>query len=218
MLNVVKLGGSLARVGGLPHLSDQLSAAGRRHPILVVPGGGDFADLVRAYDQRYQLTDSTAHWMAILAMDQYGYLLAHTIPGSAMVREPSQIHEVVKKGRVAVLLPFQLLHTRDPLPHRWTVTSDSIAAWVAAHLCAHRLILLKDVDGLYTSDPKRNPEAHLLPAVSLDRLRACGGVDGYVRSVLEGRDLEAWVINGTRPERLGHLLNHDRTRGTRITP
>ena len=34
---------------------------------MIVPGGGPFADAVRDVDRRIRLTDTSAHWMAVLA-------------------------------------------------------------------------------------------------------------------------------------------------------
>ena len=54
MLTVVKVGGGLAREAGddaLRALCTAIAEAGARHPLLVVPGGGEFADAVRAHDQ-----------------------------------------------------------------------------------------------------------------------------------------------------------------------
>ena len=83
---VVKFGGSLSRGAGLQKLCRQLAGLGRQHRLLVVPGGGSFADTVRDYDKCYGLSNATAHWMAILAMDQYGYLLADLTPHSQPTR------------------------------------------------------------------------------------------------------------------------------------
>lgn len=215
-ITVIKIGGSVGRIAGLPSLGRRLEKLGRQHPLLVVPGGGDFADTVRAYDRCYQLDDTTAHWMAILAMDQYGYLLAQEIPRAAIVRHPDEAWPVSLKGQVSVLLPFDLLHRLDPLPHCWEVTSDSIAAWLAATVQASQLILLKDVDGLYSSDPRQDTEARLLPTMSLDQLGDCGGVDPYLGTVLMDSHLKTWIVNGTRPQRLSELFSKGWTLGTRI--
>ena len=59
-----------------------------------------------------------------------------------------------------MLLPAAL--PLDALPASWEVTSDSIAAWVAAQIGAERLVLVKGVDGLYAQWPARGePLAHL---------------------------------------------------------
>ena len=216
MLEVIKVGGSLGRGAQLPALGQALARLGTAHAMLVVPGGGDFADMVRAYDRRYHLRDTTTHWMAVLAMDQYGYLLGDQIPGSAPVRDLAAAQTVAQGGRVPVLLPWALLQHADPLPHRWTVTSDSIAAWIAGTCGAKRLILLKDVDGLYRADPKGQTNAPLLPTLRVAALGNCGGVDPHLATVLKATPLDVWVINGAQPGRLEELLRTGETRGTHV--
>ena len=213
---VIKVGGSLGRGAQLPALGQALARLGTAHAVLVVPGGGDFADTVRAYDQRYHLRDTTAHWMAVLAMDQYGCLLSDQIPNSVSVRDLVTARTVAQGGHVPVLLPCALLQRADPLPHRWTVTSDSIAAWVAGACGAERLILLKDVDGLHRADPKGQTNAPLLPTVRVAALGEDGGVDLYLATVLKAIPLDVWVINWTRPERLAELLQKGETKGTHV--
>src|SRR5262249_60324175 len=84
---VTKVGGSLgAQPASLRRLMRTLATVGRRHWLVVVPGGGSFADEVRRLDRRVHLGDSAAHWMAILAMDQYRYLLQRLAPAAARVR------------------------------------------------------------------------------------------------------------------------------------
>ena len=85
VLTVVKVGGGLAREAGdgaLRTLCRAIGDAGARHPLLVVPGGAAFADAVREQDSRFDLRAATAHRMAILAMDQFGWLLCDLIPGA----------------------------------------------------------------------------------------------------------------------------------------
>ncbi|QEX24681.1 glutamate 5-kinase [Hypericibacter adhaerens] len=44
--------------------------------------------------------------------------------------------------------------------------NDRLAARVAAMVSADALVLLSDIDGLYTADPRRNPEARFIPEVT----------------------------------------------------
>ena len=43
--------------------------------------------------------------------------------------------------------------------------NDRLAARVAAMISADALILLSDIDGLYTADPRRNPDARFIPEI-----------------------------------------------------
>ena len=100
MLTVVKVGGGLAREAGddaLRALCAAIGERGRRHRLLVVPGGGGFADAVRDCDQRFGLSDEAAHRMAILAMEQFGWLLSELIPGA--VRSTASSTARVSRGR-----------------------------------------------------------------------------------------------------------------------
>jgi aspartokinase-like uncharacterized kinase len=147
-LTVIKVGGGLsAQPGALESVGASLARLGRRHRLLVVPGGGPFADAVRAFDARARLPAETAHWMAILAMDQYAHVLAHRIAGAVLVEEPAGLAAAVGPAGVAVLAPYRWLRAADPLPHTWDVTSDSVAAFVAGALDASRLILIKPAKG-----------------------------------------------------------------------
>jgi 5-(aminomethyl)-3-furanmethanol phosphate kinase len=145
-LAVIKVGGGLARIpGALEHVSARIAEAGAAYPLVVVPGGGPFADAVRVFDAELGLSSDTAHWMAILAMDLYGHILADRIRAAELVDEPGAISEVVCRGKVAVLTPYRWMRAADVLPHTWGVTSDSIAAFIAGALDAERLVLIKPV-------------------------------------------------------------------------
>lgn len=147
-LVVVKVGGGLsATPGALETVARALGNAARRHRLLVVPGGGPFADAVRAFDRHQGLSADAAHWMAILAMDQYAYVLVERIPGAVLVEEPGAIRTAVGQAGVAVLAPSRWLRAADVLPHDWSATSDSAAAFVAGALDAARLVLIKPASG-----------------------------------------------------------------------
>jgi aspartokinase-like uncharacterized kinase len=147
-LSVIKVGGGLvAEPGALEAVGAAIAAVGRRHRILVVPGGGPFADAVRAFDRSVGLSSDAAHWMAILAMDQYAHALMERIPGAALLEEPGALAAVLGPAGVAILAPYRWMRAADVLPHVWQATSDSVAAFVAGALDADRLILVKSVDG-----------------------------------------------------------------------
>jgi aspartokinase-like uncharacterized kinase len=145
---VVKLGGGLlAHPGALEAAAGAVAALARRWRVVVVPGGGPFADAVRALHRSAGLSEDAAHWMAILAMDQYGHLLAERIERAVLVEEPGSIAAAVGAGQVAVLAPYRWMRSADVLPHSWDATSDSVAAFVAGALDARHLVLVKPADG-----------------------------------------------------------------------
>jgi len=144
---VIKVGGGLLGIpGALREVCATIGVLGRQQAVVVVPGGGPLADLVRELDRTVGLSDDTSHWMAMLAMDQYAHLLAERIEGAALVEEPGGIAATLRAGRVAVLAPSRWLRAADPLPHSWDATSDSVAAFVAGALDAKRLVLVKPAE------------------------------------------------------------------------
>jgi aspartokinase-like uncharacterized kinase len=145
---VVKIGGGLLGLSGaFDRVTGALAASAAGRSLLVVPGGGPFAETVRERCRELQIDADTAHWMAILAMDQYAHALACRIVRAALVERQGDIPVVLAAGQIPVLAPYRWLRAADPLPHSWDVTSDSIAAWLAGALGATRLILLKPVAG-----------------------------------------------------------------------
>ena len=180
-LNVVKIGGGLVSIpGALDRACSLVAAAGLNHAILVVPGGGPFADAVRRFDAAAGLSADAAHWMAVLAMDQYAHVLAERISGAALVDEAGAVYATLSPGRVSVLAPWRWLRSADVLPHSWEVTSDSIAAFVAGALDAERLILIKPGTGIgETVDPYfKNALPHGLPwsVIGYDQLDELPGL------------------------------------------
>jgi aspartokinase-like uncharacterized kinase len=181
-VTVVKLGGGvLAHVEPFDAVLAAIQAAAPAHRLLIVPGGGPFADAVREVDRRLGLPDTAAHWMAVLAMDQYAHLITARLEGATLVAEPSEIAAALGAGRVPVLAPSRWLREADPLPHSWEVTSDSIAAWVAGQVGARRLVLVKPaglrppagaVDSYFARALPAGLETQIVPADQIDALRA----------------------------------------------
>jgi 5-(aminomethyl)-3-furanmethanol phosphate kinase len=215
VLTVVKVGGGLGRGAGedaLRPLCRILGELGERHALLVVPGGGRFADAVREADRRFGVRATTSHRMAILGMEQFGWLLSDLIPGAERCADLARAGGLAV-GRTTVLLPARL--ALDALPASWQVTSDSIAAWVAGQVGADRLVLLKEVDGLFAEWPARGQPLARLTVAELAALRP-GGVDAYLPTALERASFETWVIGGRDPERVVKLFESGTTVGTWI--
>jgi aspartokinase-like uncharacterized kinase len=135
---VVKLGGSLASSASLRPWLDAIATA--RGPAVLVPGGGPFAEAVRAAQPRMGFSDAAAHAMAMLAMAQYGFALASLAAGLVPAAGPAAIAGVLAERRVPVWTPLQ---PPDALPVSWEVTSDSLALWLAGRLGAAALLLVK---------------------------------------------------------------------------
>jgi aspartokinase-like uncharacterized kinase len=177
---VVKVGGGLLRVQGLEGLRRACADATRLavdRPVLVVPGGGPFADAVRAVDARVGLPDDVAHVLALRAMDQLGVLLGPLLPDSELVAG------LTAPRGLAVLGAATAFAGRPEVPESWTVTSDSLAVLAAAAIGGEEAILLKPVAGVLARWPSEAPPLERLTAGELQALQEAGGagaVDSYL--------------------------------------
>lgn len=144
---IVKVGGSLF---DLPDLGPRLTRwLGTRHPVILIPGGGPTTDVVRGLDRCHALGEERSHWLALRALALNAHFLAALLPNAAVVESLEACAALWRVGTVPVLDAHAFARADEArpgcLPHRWDVTSDSVAARVARVAGAERLILLKSV-------------------------------------------------------------------------
>ena len=91
--------------------------------------------------------------------------------------------------------------------------NDTLAAYVATCVGAELLILLSDIDGLYTADPRTNPDARFIPRVYeiTDEIMSLGGGSGSklgtggmktkltAASICTDKGCDMIIINGENP-------------------
>jgi aspartokinase-like uncharacterized kinase len=167
-LIVVKVGGSLFDLPDLgPRLRAWLAGLGAAE-VLLVPGGGPTADVVRDLDRRHGLGEETSHWLALRALTVNAHFLQALLPGAVVVPQPRG------GGALAVLDPYAFACADEGrpgcLPHCWRVTSDSVAARAAVVGQARRLVLLKS--------------ATIPHGTAWAEAGQCGLVDGWFARVL----------------------------------
>jgi 5-(aminomethyl)-3-furanmethanol phosphate kinase len=143
-LTIVKLGGSLAHGPQCLAWLDILAEWGG--PLILVPGGGPFADCVRAAQGAMGFADSTAHRLALIAMGQFGLALAAHSDAFTAAASPDELDRALVRGKIPVWLPEKLVLEVQQVPASWEVTSDSLAAWLAGTFGACRLLLIKSCD------------------------------------------------------------------------
>ena len=146
--HVIKIGGSLLDLPDFaPRVLQWVRSDGGTRPLLVV-GGGQAADIVRRFDALHQLGEFAAHWLAVRAMQLNTLMVARVLPGACLVQGPEPCLAPWREGRIPLVDPLAWLEREERergncIPHRWTFTSDSIAAHIAVALGAQCLTLLK---------------------------------------------------------------------------
>jgi len=138
---VVKLGGSTAGAAATGIWADALSKA--TLPLVIVPGGGPFADQVRLAQPQMGFSDVAAHAMAILAMEQFAQIILDGRPRLAAACTVEQMQQAHDAGRIPVWMPTTLALAAADIRPSWDITSDSLAAWLAGRLDASALVLVK---------------------------------------------------------------------------
>lgn len=107
--------------------------------------------------------------------------------------------------------------------------NDTLAAEVAVSVKADLLVLLSDIEGLYTADPRKNPDAKLIPEVSAiteDIMALAGGAGsklgtGGMETKLKAAKIatdagaDMIITNGEYPERLYAIID-GKSVGTRF--
>jgi 5-(aminomethyl)-3-furanmethanol phosphate kinase len=200
-LTVVKLGGSYAFS---PVLGDWLEMVARNAGhVVLVPGGGPFADAVREAQPKMGFDEAAAHHMALLAMEQYGRALVSLNETLALASSVAAIGRLLSARRIPVWAPTRMVLGRADIPSSWDVTSDSLAAWLARRLRAQRLLLIKQID------PPVDP-------IGADELVRRGIVDGAFVSSLRACGIEASIVGPAQHAAAARALARGEVIGSRI--
>ncbi|MGI9303048.1 MAG: hypothetical protein ACR2RB_10110 [Gammaproteobacteria bacterium] len=162
---IVKIGGSLVRSPSLRRWLDVIAAV-ELAKVVVVPGGGPFADTVRDTQRELGFNDEAAHEMALRAMEQYALMVCAFNAAFVPADTQTGVENALRAGRVPVWMPVRMASDRQDIPASWDMTSDALAAWLANKLGATRLVLVKSA-GLRGR------------SISVHELQRTGIVDNY---------------------------------------
>jgi len=190
---VIKLGGSLLGSEELKRWLDIVERLGDGK-VIIVPGGGVFADAVRTSQEMSGINDEVAHIMAVMAMDQFGVLM--TGLNSKLVTAASEL-ELAERGwqhRGIIWLPSKMVCADEDIPTHWDMTSDSLAAWLASKVNAEHLILVKS----------KQPN---VKCMSSQELKEAGLVDSSLTDFISDAEFKTWLIDKTHHTFFEHSLS-----------
>jgi len=189
--------------------------------IIIIPGGGSFANFVRKIDEELELGADRAHWMAIYSINYNGQTLIKNYPYLETIDELKAFQDA--KQMFCVFLPYSFLRKDDILPHNWDVTSDSIALYVANKLKLNHCFLIKNIDGIF------NIEKELIKSLSTfeynelkdsnqlgkinkndEILKKSKPIDSYLLTLIEKYKTPCYILDG-RPsnQRIIEFFNTD---------
>ncbi len=176
--------------------------------IILIPGGGSYANFVREMYDSLDLNEDLAHWMGIISMDHNGRDLKKKFPELTLIDDFNKLGEFTKG--ISIFLPFKFLRKTDELPHKWDVTSDSITLYLAKMMKLEKCFLIKNVDGIYNESMKiirkiTTQEVEALKKAgnlakttnNLNRLKMCSEpIDNYLTYLIELYNIPCYIING----------------------
>ena len=216
-VQVIKLGGSLSGspdlLAWLETLTSYGATAGDDDRLVIVPGGGPFADTVRESQKATGFSDACAHNMAVLAMEQYGHMLISLAASLARPLVPAasleDICEMAGQEKIPVWMPSVMVGAAGDIPKNWDVTSDSLAAWLAGQLGADGLLLVK------SADPEDHPNG---PGkeVPLSTLQAAGLIDPAFGGFVAGAQMEIRCVGPKGYQHMVRAGGHGDWPGVRV--
>ena len=182
---VIKIGGSML---GEPELANWLEILIKYGDgkVVIVPGGGLFADTVREAQQLTNISDAVTHKLALLAMDQFGLLMAGMNPALATASSELEIAERGWQHRGIVWLPSKMVLADGSIPQNWQVTSDSLSAWLANKLGATQLMLVKSKSLIAYQE---------MLSIPLQKLIEDELVDSQFVEFATGQKYQTWLLN-----------------------
>ena len=222
-VNVVKIGGQSIMDRGrsaVGPLIDEIVANLDRHKMILGTGAGTRARHVYslAIDLGLPVGVLTVLGTAVAWQNaqMLQYLLAkHGIAFLEPEGFASLPHYLMERGAVICqgMPPYKLWESNPRLGQIPPQRTDTGCFLIAEVLGARKMIFVKDEDGLYTADPKKDPEATHVPRISLQDLLARDLDDLIVeRAVLElmlnARNIrEIQFVNGLKPGQLTAALD-----------
>lgn len=199
---VVKIGGSL-----FPNYAIDLAKKLENTSSCIVLGGGEFANLIRKYDDEQHFSEETNHWTAIDCMDIISKLVNDKVDTARLAYTIEEVNQIADEGFTPIFIVSRFLRDEDPFECSWDVTSDSIAAYVA-HLLNANLLIVTNVNGIYTQEPKE-PGSTFISKIDATKLLTFqeSSVDVMLPSLLLKFGTNCYVVNGKYPERVLSLID-----------
>jgi uridylate kinase len=218
---VIKLGGSFLLAGGAPNASlltgmatTVKSLADKGHRLVIVVGGGVVARQYVEAAAAVGANNGVKDHLGILVSRLNARLFIEALNDEKTVY--SEPCETLQQVRASLQLkPIVVLGGLQP-----GQSTTGVAALCAEYCKAERVIFCTDVDGVYDSDPKKNPAAKRLAEASYEDLRrltsgsnALPGeyrlMDGMCLTILERSSIAAQIILGTSEAIISAVEGHN---------
>ncbi|MFX1503756.1 MAG: hypothetical protein ACFFDH_22535 [Promethearchaeota archaeon] len=186
--------------------------------IVIIPGGGSFANFIREVYNELKFTEDIAHWMGIISMNYNGLKLKNKFPEFEVFKDLMKLKKINRT--LSIFLPYEFLKETNNLPHSWDVTSDSITLYIAGELGLKECFLIKDVDGILDDKNRVIKEILASEFKELKKRKKLAGVksnidelkerstpiDIYTTTLIEKLKISCFILNGSK--NMARILNY----------
>lgn len=221
---VISLGGSIISSNGLnlKFMQEFVKTIERlegKYRFGIVVGGGTLARTYISALREYKVNDNILDEIGINATRMNALALSAFLPDSNS-KIPTTVNDAAEFSRI---YRFTVMGGTEP-GH----TTDTVATLLAERINARILINATSVDGVYTDDPKKVPDAKKLnkltydEAISLAIEKSIGAgpnvfMDLTALNIAKRSKIKLYVTNGLNLEEYGNIILKGKTEGTLIS-
>ena len=260
-VKILKLGGSaitdktkpfLAREDVIKRVAKEIVKANPKH-LIIIHGGGSFGHplakkyrLKEGFKEKNQIKGfAETRWMMMilhkLILDSLisNGVNAVSFPPFSFVETTNQRISHMDVSILKKILKFGLvpvLHGDVVVDRKlgFTILSgDQLAARLAIDLKAEKIVLATDVDGVYTSNPKTNPNAKMISQLSLSSIKetlrmekdvstmdVTGTMVGKLKEMVPAVNfgVKVFLVNALKNGRIYKALKGLKVKGTILKP
>ena len=182
--------------------------------VVIISGGGSSANLIRGLDNKLNLGDDLAHWMATYTMDYNGLKICEKYPEIECIDDFDELSGSIEKKSIIVFLPYNYFTNIDELPHSWDVTSDSLTLFLAHKLKLDECFLIKNIDGIYikgqkdviqeisTNKYRKLKRDNKIKQIKIDPLdlKKTKPIDPFLLELIDKYKINCVILNGSKEE------------------
>ena len=221
---VVRIGGSIvasplnpALMNRYAKLLQDLKRQG--HEVAAVVGGGSLSRQLIQTAKAMGLSEPHQDEVAISISRVMAQLLALRVGEASSLTQPTTIEDaasLLQKGKIVIMGGLKP-----------GMTTDTVAALLAAHVNADLLVKATDQEGIYNRDPRKFPDTHKLDSLSFNDLsnlfetnKHKAGIhqviDPEAVRILQKSKIKTVIVNGSKPENVFSAVKGEKI-GTMIS-
>lgn len=220
---VISLGGSIISTNGLnlpfmENFARQIEKFGTSYRFGIVVGGGSLARSYISDLRKYGVNDNVLDEIGINATRMNALALSSFFQDSNS-KIPTTVNDAAELARI---YPFTIMGGTEP-GH----TTDTVSTLLAERINAKIMINATSVDGVYSDDPKKVPDAKKIPKLSYDDAiglalnKSIGAgpnvfMDLTALNIAKRSKIKIFVIKGTDLQEYGNIISKGVTNGSVI--